>query len=290
MLSFAETCQMGVCGLLTNAANGQPVSGAVQITGQSRQVFSNPDQGFFDYMLLPGTYDLTFTAPGYVPRSIPNVTVPAGVGICLNVALMPVPEPGSIVWNGGDSSGPTNWDVAANWSPSTGVPDGPGTKVVFGGQSSGNNVVDMIFGGRTVGIITFAAITSTTIQNTGGYSLTLDNNGDASMITVEGNHTITAPVVLNDDAIITGSGTLNLLGGVTGAYALTITGSITATSIQVDTLTIGTPGTMAVPEPSTVTLLSMAGCGPAGLYLETAEWFSFDLGFFEGYFSLITRH
>jgi hypothetical protein len=97
MLSFAETCEMGVRGLLTNSATGLPVEGAVQITGQDRRAFSDPELGFFDYMLLPGSYDLTFSAPGYLSTVVHNVAVPSGAGIRLDVALTPVPEPASIV-------------------------------------------------------------------------------------------------------------------------------------------------------------------------------------------------
>jgi hypothetical protein len=95
MMSFAETCEMGVRGLLTNATTGLPISGAVQIAGQTRQAYSDPSQGFYDYMLLPGTYDLTYSAPGYLPMTMEDVTIPAGVGINLNISLMQVPEPSS---------------------------------------------------------------------------------------------------------------------------------------------------------------------------------------------------
>jgi hypothetical protein len=96
MLSFAETCEMGVHGLMLDSVTGLPVNGAVQITGQDRRAYSDPGQGFFDYMLLPGTYDLTFTAPGYAPMFVEDVTVPAGAGIDLDIALLRVPEPSSL--------------------------------------------------------------------------------------------------------------------------------------------------------------------------------------------------
>ena len=143
----------------------------------------------------------------------------------------------TIDWKGGTISDPTNWNVAANWNPDTAVPNGPGTKVSFGNQPAANNVVDMISQGQTVGTITFSANTSTTIQSSGGFALTLDNNGSVSTIDVAGTHTISAPVVLNNDATISGTGTLNLSGGITGSHDLEVDNNLTATSIQVDTLT-----------------------------------------------------
>ena len=173
------------------------------------------------------------------------------------------------VWKGGDGAAPTDWGAAANWDP-TGVPNGPGAMVSFGSQLPANNVVDMISVGRIVGSITFAATTGTTIQSTGGYNLTLDNNGSASTIDVVGSHTINVPVSLMNDASISGSGTLHLSGGLSGPHALNVlSGDLTANSIFVDSLTVASGTTVtiqpipggplantitAVPEPSTLVL------------------------------------
>ena len=143
----------------------------------------------------------------------------------------------------------------------------------FGYQPAANNVVDMNSQGQTVGKITFFANTSTTIQSTAGFALTLDNNGSVSTINVAGNHTISARVILNNDATISGTGMLNLSGGITGSHVLEVDNNLIATSIQVDTLTIGSGATVtiqaipggplsgtitAVPEPSTLALLAAA--------------------------------
>jgi hypothetical protein len=162
--------------------------------------------------------------------------------------------PINLNWTGGNSSGPTNWGKLENWSPK-GIPDGPGAEVSFGNQASENNVVDMTAAGRTVGSITFAGITSTAIESTGGFSLTMDNQGAPALIDVTGSHAISARVLMDDDLIITGSGTLNLTAGVSGRHTLTVKdGTVNATTINVDTLRIGFPAA-AVPEPATVMLL-----------------------------------
>jgi hypothetical protein len=180
-------------------------------------------------------------------------------------------ELGIIDWKGG-SSASTDWNDAVNWNPEPAVPNGTETKVSFGNQTAANNTVDMISQGQTVGTMSFSAKTSTTIQSTGGFALTLDNGGSLSTIDVAGTHTISAPVVLNNDAIISGTGTLSLSGGITGSYDLAVETNLTATSIQVDTLTLGAGATVtiqaipggplgntitAIPEPSTFVLLGM---------------------------------
>jgi len=181
---------------------------------------------------------------------------------------------GSIIeWKGGHISAPTDWSVPDNWVSNV-VASGSGTKVIFGNQNPANNVADMISQGRTIGSIDFASTTSTTIQSSGGFNLTLDNNGSVSTIDVAGSHTISAPVVLNNDATISGTGTLNLSSGITGSHDLEVDIDLTATSIQVDTLTIGSGATVTiqaipggplalrdsltpVPEPSTLILLGI---------------------------------
>jgi probable HAF family extracellular repeat protein len=170
------------------------------------------------------------------------------------------PEPPTISWKGGNDDTSTAWGVANNWNLGS-VPDGPGANVKFGTQPSNCPIVDMVSVGRTVGNITFAATTSTTIRSTYGYALTIDNNGASSTIDVTSNHTISAPVIIKNDTKIIGGGNLNLSGGISGAYTLTILGNLTTASIQVDTLVIGNSGANAVPEPSILTLLGVSAFG-----------------------------
>ncbi len=156
-----------------------------------------------------------------------------------------------VQWKGGTGA---SWSTADNWISTIGVPDDVAAKVVFGNQSSTNNVVTISASGRTVGCITFYPTTSTTIQGTGGYGLTLDNHGKASVIDVSGSHTISAPVVLNNDVYIGGSGTLNLTGIVSGAHNLDLqSGNLTlaaanaytgATTIESGTLAITGSGSI----------------------------------------------
>jgi BNR repeat-containing family member len=178
-------------------------------------------------------------------------------------------------WKGGNSSAAAN--SAANWLVGgysvTHAPSGAGYNFSFGNQSAANSLVDLTSAGLTAGDITFAAGTSTTIQSTGGYNLILDNLGSASTISVAGTHTISAPVLINNDVNVSGAGTLNLSGGISGSHTLDVlSGNVTAKNISVDTLTIGSgaavtiaaiPGgpqsgdIMPVPEPSSFVLLAI---------------------------------
>ncbi len=147
--------------------------------------------------------------------------------------LFPVPSVPGVKWKGGYISTPINWGVADNWVSGT-VPDGSGVKVSFGDQTSANNVVDMVSVGRTVGYIDFSFLTGTTIQSSGGYNLTLDNGGNTSLINVTGTHNISTRIVLNDSVNISGTGTLNLSGGISGSHGLAVASGNVTLSAAVD--------------------------------------------------------
>ena len=200
------------------------------------------------------------------------------------VADYTVALPSVIDWKGGIINDPTNWNDVADWNPSIAVPNKAGLSVSFGNQTITSNVVNMISQGQTVGSISFAATTSTTIKSSGGYSLTLDNNGTPSSINVAGNHTISAPVVLDNDVTITGAGTLDLAGGITGPHDLDVTsGNLIASRISVNTLTLGAGCTVTisalpggpsacarivpVPEPATWILIVVAAMALLGWIL-----------------------
>ncbi len=91
MLAYLQSAEMGVRGLVTDAASGLPVSAAVRVEGRDHNVFTDPDVGDYHRMLLPGTYDLRFTAPGYLPAVVEDVSVSAGVPTRLDVELSAAP-------------------------------------------------------------------------------------------------------------------------------------------------------------------------------------------------------
>lgn len=187
-------------------------------------------------------------------------TNPSGLTVALLLTPTSNPQPPPISWKGGNDDTSTAWGVGNNWSTGY-VPDGSGANVKFGTQPANCPIVDMVTIGRTVGNITFSATTCTTIRSTYGFALTLDNNSTPSTFEVAGSHTISARVIINNDTTISGSGILNLSGGISGKHTLTILGNLTAASIQIDTLTVGSTGATAVPEPSTILLFGVGAFG-----------------------------
>ncbi len=90
MLAYAETAQMGLQGIVTDAATGLPLSAKILVSGDSQPVFTDPDLGDYHRMLLPGTYSLIISAPGHATRTISNVVVTADGAAVANAALDPI--------------------------------------------------------------------------------------------------------------------------------------------------------------------------------------------------------
>ena len=96
MLAYIETCLIGVRGLVTDASNSAPLAATVQVVGRDHDIFTDPDVGDYHRMLMPGTYSLTFSAPGYVTQTINNVVVSSGDATVLDVQLAP-PSPAPVI-------------------------------------------------------------------------------------------------------------------------------------------------------------------------------------------------
>jgi hypothetical protein len=87
MLSYAEACHVGVRGLVIDGATHEPIWTEVNVAGIDHPVYTDADAGDYHRMLLPGTYTLKYAAPGYVTRTIKNVSVGAGEAARVNVEL-----------------------------------------------------------------------------------------------------------------------------------------------------------------------------------------------------------
>jgi carboxypeptidase D len=100
MLSFLEAIHIGVRGLITEHASGMPLWAEVSVAGNSLPVFTDPNVGDYHRMLLPGTYNLMFNVPGYVPRSVKNIVVNDGFAVRVDVELIPEQASPDFNWDG----------------------------------------------------------------------------------------------------------------------------------------------------------------------------------------------
>jgi hypothetical protein len=148
-----------------------------------------------------------------------------GSGLTMQVALGIANDTELGVW-----TSPTggSWATPTDWSSNT-LPNGPATEATFGSAISSPETVTLDEN-TTVGSIEFSNSNSYTIASgSGGFSLTLDNDGSAALVTVaSGNHTISAPVVLTSAGLnvnVAAGQTLTLAGAITGPAPLTLSGT-----------------------------------------------------------------
>ena len=90
MLAYMEAALTGVRGLVTDRVSGQPVQATVRVVGIDHAVFTDPDVGDYQRLLLAGNYDLRFSADGYQTRTMTGITVGSGNAARVEVTLQPL--------------------------------------------------------------------------------------------------------------------------------------------------------------------------------------------------------
>ena len=92
LLGYLENAAYGIRGQVIDAFNSEPVPAKVFIEGHdidNSHVYSDTLTGFFTRLLLPGSYDLTFTAEGYRDTTVSDITVIHRERTDLTVKMLP---------------------------------------------------------------------------------------------------------------------------------------------------------------------------------------------------------
>lgn len=92
-LNYMEQCLYGVRGIVTDSLTGAALRAKVFINGHdidSSHVYSALPVGNYHRFLAPGTYSLTFSAPGYYPKTITGITVNNYATSVAHVQLRPL--------------------------------------------------------------------------------------------------------------------------------------------------------------------------------------------------------
>lgn len=92
MLRLLEAAHIGVRGLVTDSATGAPLRACVRVAGNRHPVFTDPDVGDYQRLLLPGTVGMEFEAPGYWVSQVLGINVNAQQATRLDVPLTPTPH------------------------------------------------------------------------------------------------------------------------------------------------------------------------------------------------------
>jgi autotransporter-associated beta strand protein len=171
------------------------------------------------------TQQITITnglGEAYTPTEIG----PDGTAYAINNATLfalGAPDSSSQVYATWASLGGGSWSNGTDWTLNP--PGNAGDTASFGITNSAATMITLD-GNRSVGTMNFSSAYSYTIaQGTGG-SLTLDNGASAALINdYDGNHTISAPVVLNSNTTIAveqSGNVFTISGNISGAGGITL--------------------------------------------------------------------
>ncbi len=78
MLNYIKQMLYGVSGIVTDISTGDPVRAKIEVLNHDAQntfVYSNEETGKYNRVIFEGTYDLEFTAEGYLPQTIVDVVI-----------------------------------------------------------------------------------------------------------------------------------------------------------------------------------------------------------------------
>jgi hypothetical protein len=89
MLYLMGRARIGVEGYVTSAAGATPLKATVDVLEIGKPMWGEPTQGYYHRLLEPGTYTIRFSAFGFLPEVVSNVSVTAAAPTRLDVTLTP---------------------------------------------------------------------------------------------------------------------------------------------------------------------------------------------------------
>jgi len=92
MINYLKQGWYGLRGTVTDSVTGQPLRARVWINqhdADSSHVWSNTQTGHFYRPLAQGSHSITWSAPGYVPKTL-TIAVPFNDTVVVNIPLVPI--------------------------------------------------------------------------------------------------------------------------------------------------------------------------------------------------------
>jgi hypothetical protein len=92
ILEFFHRAGQGIHGTITDAVSGQPVRAQIWVSPSNWPSYNDATLGDFHRFYLPGTYSVTFCAPGYRDTTVTGVVVPATGDSSVTVDMQMTPD------------------------------------------------------------------------------------------------------------------------------------------------------------------------------------------------------
>jgi len=126
LLNYLEQVHFGINGSVKDSLTDLPLKAKISIAGfdiDSSEVYSDSLFGMYYRMIFAGTYNLTFSAPGYYSKTVQNIAAVNDQATVVNVKLRPITT--GIVCNNNET--PVEFRLYQNYPN----PFNPSTKIKF---------------------------------------------------------------------------------------------------------------------------------------------------------------
>jgi hypothetical protein len=90
LISYIENCQKGLEGYIRDSITNQPLRAKVWVEnhdGFNSEIYSKTSSGYYYRPILDGTYTISFSSDGYLPKTIPNINI-SGSGLTIQNVLL----------------------------------------------------------------------------------------------------------------------------------------------------------------------------------------------------------
>ena len=117
-INYMQQTLYGISGFVTDTL-GYPLHALITIENHDDEhtvIYSDSVNGFYNRMIMQGNYDITFSAPDHLSKTMTNVSVTNYSSTFLNVSLVPDPVPVELISFSANNIGS---DVILNWQTAT---------------------------------------------------------------------------------------------------------------------------------------------------------------------------